>query len=105
MILCIFFFLFTVMKFKVVFFLHQAFPTPAIKSSIVLWHNPWSPGECTEVCFISTTTITDPIFCVKEMSKSVLHGSINFLLKGKTCASFTFKQYVSISTMIYRQWI
>lgn len=64
-------------KFFVFFFPHQAFPPPDIKSAIVLQHNPWSPGECTEVFFISNTNTTDPIFCVKEMSKSILPAWLN----------------------------
>jgi len=77
MVLCIFPFSFTVMKFQVVFFSYQVFTPPAIISSLVLRPNPCSPEKCTEGFLISNTNTTNPIFCVKEMNKSVLPAWFN----------------------------
>lgn len=77
MILCMFFFLFTVMKIEVVFFHTRHFLSLPLNLSLFFSNNPWSPGKYTEVLFISNINTTDPIFCVKEMSKSIFPAWFN----------------------------
>lgn len=81
------------MKCQVLFFSHQAFSFPPLSLSLFFSTSARVLGNAQKCFLFKILTLVSQLSLLRKwVNPPFLHGSINFLLKEKTYASFTFRQ-------------